>query len=115
MIINESIEVLNQRLVDHFSTAWNGQPMFRIVWSENQFEKRLVGFTDGGIQLLVPEMREVPKYKQWIHNKHILERLVIVPEFQQDKLVEKTSYEPVWVFEDKNGFPLPPKWEATKF
>src|SRR6476646_3306382 len=111
-MINEPIEVINLRLKEVYSTAWNGNPIWRVVWSEDQFEKRLTKFTDGGIELLKAEVRELPKYRQWIHNKYVLERYVMVTD---ERLTEKASYEPIHVFEDKNGNPLPPKWEACEW
>lgn len=111
----ERISVLNQRLIDYYSVAWNGQAIFQIVWSEDQYELQRCDYSAGGIKLLYPEMREVPKYKQWIHNKYILERLVAVPEINQKDLTTKINYEPLYVFEDKHGNALPPKWEAMKF
>lgn len=113
--ISEPIDVLNKRLVDHFGVSWDGRAAYRIVWSEDQFDKRLTDCTDAGVLLLVPEVRELPKYKQWIHDKYVLENLVAVPEYQQMEAAAKTSYEPLFVYEDKDGFPLPPKWEVTKF
>jgi hypothetical protein len=111
----ESTETINQRLKDYFGVAWNNDVIWRVVWSEDQFEKRLTAYTDTGLQLLFPEVRELPKYKQWIKEKYVLERLTVIPEINKDELTEKISYEPIFVFEDKNGFALPPRWEACKF
>lgn len=111
----ERVEDINIRLREHFSVAWNNLPIYRIVWSEDQFEKRFTNYTDSGIALLHPEVRLLPKYKQWIQNKYILERLTVVPEINRSELTEKISYEPIYVFEDKHSNPLPPKWEACKF
>lgn len=117
----ETVETINQRLIEYFGLdTLSGLPIWRIVFSEDQFEKRLGTYDDyssSGIYIrTVREVREVPKYRQWIHEKHVLERLVIVPEINQADLPEsKISYEPIWVFEDKAGKPLPPKWEAAKF
>lgn len=73
-------------------------------------------YTDAGIALLYPEVREVPKYRNWNPNRYILERLVVVPDFQQKELGGlKVSYEPLYTFEDGRGLYLPPKLEATKF
>lgn len=111
----ERLEDLNKRLIDHFSVAWNGEAIFRIVWSEDQFEKQRCEYSEKGILLLYPEIREVPKYRQWIHNKFVLERLVAVPSVNTNDLTTKVSYEPLFVFEDKDGNALPPRWEAAKF
>lgn len=111
----EILKTINDSLIDEFGKAWNNWPIYRVVWSEDQFEKRLTHFTDAGIQLLIPEVRELPKYRQWIHNKYVLEQLITVPEVNKEDLVEKITYEPLFVFEDKHGNPLPPKFEAAKF
>jgi len=111
----ESIEVLNQRLIDHFGldTSTN-QPIFRIVWANDQVEKRMMDTLDSGIQLLHPVVREVRKYN-YLKDVWVMERLVIVPDFQQKELTDvKLSYEPLWVFVDSTGNPLPPIWDAAK-
>jgi len=112
----ERVEVLNARLVDHFGVdTVTGQPMFRIVWSNDQLEKRKVEFTDEGLQLLHPEVREVKKYS-YIKDRYVLERLVIVPEVNAEDLpTSKLSYEPLWVYQTSYGEALPPVWEPTKF
>jgi hypothetical protein len=116
-MILEKIEDINQRLIDWFSIdIVTGKPIWRIVWSEDQLEKRLTSFTDSGLQLLVPEVRLLPKYRQWIQNKHVLERLTIVPEINSDELPsEKLSYEPIYVFETAEGKALPPRSDVSKF
>lgn len=111
----ESIVSLNQRLIDHYGidTA-SRRPIFRIVWADEQVEKRMMDTLDSGIQLLYPVVREVKKYA-YLRHVHVLERLVVVPDFQQKELAdEKTSYEPVWTFMDADGNSLPPKWEPIK-
>lgn len=121
METTESIESINRQLVENFGVdTLTGSPIWRIVWSDDQFEKRFGTFDDitpNGLYIrTVTEVREVPKYKQWIHQRFILERLVVIPEQNQDELpAAKVSYEPIWTFEDANGNYLPPKWEATKF
>lgn len=117
----ERIEEMNKQLADLFGidTA-SSKPIWRIVFSDDQFEFRHDTFTDytsnGLFIRTVTERRFVPKYKQWIHQKYILERLVAVPDVNQDELSGlKVSYEVLWVFEDKNGNYLPPHLEASKF
>lgn len=113
MELVEEIEILNKRLLDTFSKDYiTNQPNFRIVFSDDQFEKRLTDRTKDGFQLLTPVMMELPKYKQYIHSKYIIENLFVVPPSHAHELAEKTNYEPVWVFEDKDGNYLPPKWEV---
>ena len=121
MELPERVEDLNQRLIDHFGIdSDGGGPIWRVVWSEDQFEKRLGTYDDitkNGIYLrTVTEVREVPKYRQWIQERYILERLVIVPDMNIQELpTVRKSYEPIWTFEDANGNYLPPIWNAIKF
>jgi hypothetical protein len=117
MILNgklpeSGVTELNKRIQERYGTFWDGKPNFRIIWSEDETEKRRTRYSDKGIELAQWEVRELPKYKQWIHQKYVLERLTVVPEFVETDLVEKFSYEPLWVFEDKNGVALVPTWPA---
>ena len=111
----EPLTSLNQRLIDYFGldTA-SSNPMFRVVWANDMVEKRMMDTLDSGVALLHPQIREVKKYS-YLHDVHVLEQLVIVPDEQQKELAGvKTSYEPLWVYVDADGNPLPPKWEPTK-
>ena len=107
----EEIKTINQRLIDYFGKFENGEANFRVVWSDDLTEKRLMEITDTGIQLLHPEMREVKKYWYCLH-RYVLERLTVVPYQQEKEIANKLSYEPLWVFEDGSGSALPPKWEV---
>lgn len=117
MELTESIDSINAQLIDLFGIdTVTGQPIYRVSWSEDQLEKRLTKFTKEGFELLHAEVRELPKYRQWIKEKWVLERLTIIPEINANDLpTQKTSYEPLWVFEDGNGNPLPPVMWACKF
>lgn len=112
MEIPESVETINKRLTDFYGKSPDNRPNFRVVWSHDQFEKQYTNFTAEGLELLHKVLREVPKYRQYIKDKYILERLCVVPEMHLDELGVRLSYEPLWVFEDQQGFPLPPKWEV---
>jgi hypothetical protein len=116
------VDVINQQLRDLYgSDIVTGQSIFRVSWSEDEFEYRYGTYTDfvPGTNIFLrtaTEIRYVPKYRQWIHSKHLLERLVLVPELNAHELPgSKTSYEPLWVFEDKKGDYLPPRLDACKF
>lgn len=95
----KQIEDINKQLIDHFGIATDSnKPIFRIVWSEDQYEKRLVQFTPEGIELLYAQVMLCPKYP-WLKDQWILERLEVVPEQQQIELAgEQISYEPKWAF-----------------
>lgn len=121
MELAETIDSINSYLTNQFGIdTVSGLPIWRVVFSEDQFEKRLGTYEDstpGGIYLrTVTEVREVPKYRQWIVKKYVLERMVVVPDVDKDSLpTSKVSYEPIWVFEDKHGNYLPPRHDAAKF
>ena len=107
----EEISAINKRLLDHYGKFEDGRANLRVVWSDDQFEKRWVTHTSEGFLLVSPMIAEVPKYSYAPH-RYILERLIPVPNFMESDLVDKTSYEPVWTFQDNEGNPLPPIWEA---
>lgn len=113
-IPDADIDILNKRLLDIFGRTEN-LPNFRVVWSDDLLEKRKVTHTGEGFELLSPVVAEVPKYRQWVQAKYILEGLRAVPQIQENDLVEKLSYEPVWVFEDTKGRALRPVWPAIHF
>lgn len=116
MNLAEPLNEINARLMDIYGIdTISGNPMFRVVWSEDQLEKRWTSYTDEGLQLLHPEVREYPKYRQWIHEKYILERLTIITEIKVEGApVNRISYEPIWVFEDKHGNYLPPRIAVSR-
>jgi hypothetical protein len=117
MELTESIESINQQLIDLFGVdTATGQPIFRVVWSEDQFEKRMTDRSDSGLMLPTPMLKLLPKYSQWIDSKFVLERLVIVPEQNIRELAGiKLSYEPLWVFRGKFEEYVPPTLPACKF
>lgn len=112
----ERLDDLNARLIDHYGIDTStGRPIFRIVWANDQLEKRMVNELDSGIYLLHPEVREVKKYP-YLKDLYVLERLVVIPEVNQKELpTSKLSYEPIWAYRDADGAPLPPVWTPTKF
>lgn len=113
----ERVEDINHHLIDSFGIdTVTGQAMWRVVWSDDQFEKRLTEYSDSGVRLLYPEVRELPKYRQWIPSKFVLERLVLVPDESIPELpTTKYSYEPIYIFEDVDNNPLPPRFDACQF
>jgi hypothetical protein len=119
MELTEPIESINKQLVSLFGIdSDTGRPMFRVVSSWDQYEKRLTNITPEGFKLQYPQVLEKPKYNQndvdW-KDKYILERLVIVPLANQEELpTSGMSYEPLWVFKDNMNNPLPPRVDACK-
>lgn len=107
------INRLNRRLSDNFGSIDN-QANFRLIWSEDEFENRYTNYTREGFQLQQPEVQHLPKYRQWIHDKHILERLTAVPAVDGNDLTVIRSYEPLHVFENSKG-PTVPTWHVLAF
>lgn len=111
-VLPPEIKRINRQLESHFGIDTESmKQMWRVVWSDDQIEKRLTDRTDSGIILLNPELRDLPKY-QWIVSHWVLENLVAVPEFQQFEVAgAKVSYEPIHAFRDDRK----PSFEACKF
>lgn len=112
MELIESVESINENLKREYGTFEDGRANFRIVFSADQFEKRWTDRTDEGFELLNKEVRLLPKYRQWIKDKYILERLV--PVGPDSDLVEKISYEPSYTFQDSNENYLPPRFDVCR-
>ena len=114
MELREPIESINGQLLSEYgSDISSNKPKFRVVFSDSQYENRFMTHTDKGFELIHPEVRLVPKYKQYIKHRYILERLT--PVVGETDLIEKISYEPVWTFQDKEGKYLPPWFEGCRF
>lgn len=109
----EKIDYINKRLEQDFGRFEDGRPNWRVVFADDQIEKRWVQYNEFGVELLNPVVRERPKYRQWAAGFYLLERLV--PVVGETDIVTKTSYEPAWTFVDKNGNYLPPRFDACKF
>lgn len=121
MELTETIDGLNRQLSDLYGIdTLTGQALWRIVWSEDQFEHRYGtydDFTPAGLYIrTVTEVRYVPKYRQWIKEKYVLERLVLIPEINAGDLpATKMSYEPMYPFQTNSGQYLPPTISAAQF
>lgn len=105
------MEEINKFLENTYGKNLFGQPIFRIVFSADQQEKRLGKFAEHYGKIFLREftgVREVPKYP-WIKDRWVLERwapgvLAYTPEIIGS---EAGTYEPVQVFEHENGSPVP--------
>lgn len=112
-INDKDLELMNRYLRELYGET-DGKAHFRITWSEDEIEKRITQFTKDGLQLLRPEVRELPKYRQWIQAKYLIEKLTVVPQFIETDLVESLSYEPLFVFENGKGDFMPPRLDVAK-
>jgi len=101
------INQINARLRLHYGCNLFKMPNFRLVFSDNQFEKRWGTFREFYGKIFLREytaMKEVPKYG-FIKGKWVLERwlppsLTYTPEVPDSS---NGSYEPMYVFQDVNG------------
>ena len=110
------IITINDQLREQFGIDTEStEPIWRCAWSNDQYEMRLTDRTPEGLIMLSPELKRLPKYS-WIKNRWILERLVVVPEFQAFELGGlKVSYECIWKFEDRTKEAVPPMFPACQF
>lgn len=109
----ETLEVLNKRLKDNFGLFEDGRPNWRLVWSTEELENRLSYFTKDGFELLTPIMQLQKKYP-FSQDRYILEHLVPVSQTNIKDLTTKTSYEPLWTFQDENDNPTQPFWDVIE-
>jgi|SRR5215831_330823 len=113
----EDVKIINKLLLDNYGMdTLTKKAMWRVSWSNDQYEMRQTKYTPEGFELLTPVVRELPKY-QWVKDRWILERLVLIPEINWSELPADTqSYECMYPFENiYNGEALPPKYEACEF
>lgn len=118
------VDSINETLKREFRVL-DGRPIFRVVWSDDQLEVRKGKFSDWYGSILVREytaVRQVKKYWYITPPTWVIEKLVFIAnqtvlKEQVEELVECTngSYEPVYVFSDKNGQPLELNREVVDF
>src|ERR1043165_5019958 len=118
------INIINRRLVETHGKDFLEQPIYRVVWSEDEIEKRFGTFRDylSGTNILireVTEVREVKKYP-YLPNQYVLEKLFI-NKHNTEILDNKTytpracTYEPLWSFgHERNGRAKRPVWRAIE-
>lgn len=116
--MSADILAINERLKDYYGRDEADRPYFRIVWSDNLTEKRYGTFEEfyGSVFLRsTTGVAEVPKYT-YVKAKYVLEKLVKYNMFQKppELIGENWSYEPIYVFQDKNGKALPVVWRVVE-
>lgn len=121
MELAETIETINRQLRELYSIdIASGEPIFRVVWSTDQYEMQFGEWNDfdknDNLLRTVTEDRLVPKYNQ-DKDRYILERLVAVPDQNVKELAGKrVSYEPLWVFKNiDSGEYLAPRIDMCQF
>lgn len=104
------VDEINKKLADVFGKGVDGLPKFRVVWSNEQTEKRFGTFEEWYGDIFVRSVtgvREVPKY-YYLDNVWVLEHRM--PN-DNPELFEKVTYEPIYVFPQN----LPLNWDVVSF
>lgn len=106
-------EEINQKLIDTYGLTLDGLPKFRVVWSAEETETRIGDIEEWYGGIFVRKYRGpaiCPKYA-YLPGRWVLE--VLVPT-NNEELTTKQSYEPLYVFQNKNGEYLPLNWEVCR-
>lgn len=115
------IDDINKKLKEQYGTDMLRRPIYRIVWSDKQFEKRCGTFSEWYGSIFVREWQGIKETKKYpgpdYKERWILEKLItgiVNPELWED--TAKGTYEPIWTFRDPvaNGYQKP-TWKATYF
>lgn len=111
---------INGSLRRRYGINFKNEPVFRVVWSDDQFEDRLGTYEDYYNDTIflrtVTCVRRVPKYS-YVKARWILERWIAgeLMEGYHDEVPGSTggSYEPIYVYQDANENALPLCEEVT--
>lgn len=117
MQINSDVDLINKQLKSYGVNIYN-DPFFRVVFSDDQVEKRKGVYRDFSGEIFireVEEIREVRKYP-WIKGKWILERWAHGSLARHPDLVtfKDGVYICVYTFQDINFNYLPPLWKVCE-
>lgn len=111
------INGINKKLKEYWGTDDENRPIYRVVWSDTQIEKRFGTFVESYGPIFLREVKglaEVPKYP-YIKHRWVLEKLMFA---MTDEVIgldlNNRCYEPVYTFEDKLGRALPVEWWAVE-
>lgn len=111
----ENLDIINRRLLENYGRGVKDLPLYRIVYSTSQLERRYGTFikeTESGLFLgyetcerLCPKYPNEPDYwvLEWVQ-----------PNIMNPELLADVSYEPLWFFKDVHGRPLPYDWEIIE-
>lgn len=106
-LIMSDLAYINKKLVDTYGSTLDNRPKWQVVFAKDCLERRVCQYSESGMLLLYPEVREVPKYSVW-QSFYILERAV--PFKSLGEVVLGDGYECFYRFMDKDENPLPANW-----
>lgn len=108
------VDWINEKLLLYYGRELDGRQRYRVVWSSEQFEKRIGDFNEfyGSIFLRTfTGIKEVPKYP-YDQDRWVIEKLFYFP--NTEIIAERPgSYEPVYVLKDGFGNFLPLNWKVV--
>lgn len=109
------VQIINKTLAQTYGKYIDGRPKWRVIWSDDEIEKRLVEKEtfSGTIYIGMAAEMEVTKKYSYIRERWILEKLIFSP-IPQIVDSERGHYEPYWVFQDKHGNYLKPLWRIVE-
>lgn len=117
------INTINRRLRDDYRVL-DGRPIYRVVFSGSQYEMRKSVWREFYGHILIREYEATklaPKYWYFKEPCWVLEKLVFINKQVAlkeilEELVEagNGTYEPVYVFKDKDENPLPVYWRVVE-
>jgi hypothetical protein len=113
---NAEVDSINKKLADRYGTTLGGLPHFRIVWSNDLYETRIGSFNEFYGQIFLRTFvgaKKVRKYN-YIHERWILEMWKAEQTLPSNELPNPDGFECIYLFEDKNGNPLPAIWKAVE-
>src|SRR5438046_3147991 len=109
---NSEVDRINKILEARYGRTLRGDPNFRIVWSDDQYEYRFGRYNIFYGHIFVREevgTKLVPKYS-YIRQRWLIERFYDGSKLKTDDLPlsQNGGYEPVYVFESKSREYLSP-------
>ena len=113
------IALINDWLAKYGGQSPTNLPMFRIVWSNDQYEFRKGEFNifHGDIYLRTDVGTKLVRKYNYIHERWILERWAPqeLVKSEETPAVTNGDYIPVWVYEDKHRNYLEPTQKVIEF
>jgi hypothetical protein len=102
---------INIKLKEVYGTTLDGHPKFRVVWSDEEVEKRQGEFEVWYGPLFVRKESGIKEFKKYsyISEKWILE---FYTKSNNPELLTSFSYEPLYTFQGPNEEYLPLNWDV---